>query len=96
MSRLRITALAAALIAAASLTGATAVPAAAAAWPHAQILKITGHGFGTGATSEAAESAAVVDLHGNYSGCGPYTLIYDNKQANVWHAEVEASCNFAI
>jgi hypothetical protein len=100
MSRLRMTAIAAAVVAAAvvaaaSLVGATAAPAFAAAQPHVLVRpdSITGHGLGDGATSQAAESAAVLDLHENYSGCGPWGLVYDTLEAGgYWAAEVVATC----
>jgi hypothetical protein len=82
MSRSRIAALAAALAAAAVLTGGTAAQAS-----------ITGRGDGYGATPAAAEHAAVIDLHGNYSGCGPWVLDFDNQLPNgTWWAEVSAGC----
>lgn len=94
MSTLRITALAAALIAAASLTGATAAPASAAARPHAQILAdITGYGFGYGSKASIAEVNAVFNLSANYSGCGSYSLVEDIYSGGFWTAEVTATCS---
>lgn len=91
MNRLRITALAAALTAAASLTGGMAAPASAAARP--DVLGLIGHGYGTGATSLAAQQAAFISLVDDYYGCGQYTVVYDTMQASgTWAAEVAAYC----
>jgi hypothetical protein len=93
MSRLRITALAAALIATASLTGATAAPASAAARPHAHIRPdITGIGIGYGGKDSTAEVNAVFNLSANYVGCGSYTLVEDIYSGGFWTAEVTATC----
>lgn len=88
MSTLRITSLAAALIAAASLTVGAAVPATASP------ALITGFGNGTGSTSAAAHQAASDDLIGNYFGCVPAlgNLVYDTHGSGGWNAEVTASC----
>jgi hypothetical protein len=85
MSTLRISALAATLIAAAALTTAVAVPAASAT--------IVGHGFGSGSTSAAAKQAATNDLEDNYFGCSVPILIFDTQGSNgIWSAEVGANC----
>jgi hypothetical protein len=82
MSRSRIAALAAALAAAAALAGGTAAQAS-----------MTGYGDGYGATPAAAEQAAVVDLHGNYWGCGQWVLDFDTQlPSGTWWAEVSAGC----
>lgn len=82
MSRSRIAAIAAALAAAATLIGGTAAQAS-----------FTGRGDGYGATPAAAEQAAVVDLHGNYGGCGPWVLDFDTQlPSGTWWAEVSAGC----
>jgi hypothetical protein len=84
MIRLRNTALAAALIAAASLiTVTTAAPASA---------EITGRAYDTGPTLQAAESAALADLDGNYFGCGPYWVLADGDTDGTWFAWIEADC----
>jgi hypothetical protein len=83
MSRLRIQLLAAtALVAAVSFAGGTAA-----------LASIGGEGFGTGPTALAAEHAAWLDLHGNYSGCTPPFLAYDTQNPDgTWSAEVTAVC----
>lgn len=85
MSTLRITALAATLLAAVSLTAGTAVPAANAS--------IVAHGYGKGSTSLAAENAAKSDLENSYFGCDIPILISDTQGSNgIWSAEVGANC----
>lgn len=83
MIRLRITALAAVLAAAASLTVATAVPASA---------EVTGLGFGSGPTEQAATTAAVAYLHDDYGGCGPYVVVSAVDNGGTWMVEVDANC----
>lgn len=82
MSRSRIAVLAAALAVAATFAGSTAAQAS-----------FTGRGDGYGATPAAAERAAIVDLHGNYGGCGPWVLDFDTQlPSGTWWAEVSAGC----
>lgn len=98
MSRLRIQLMAAAALAAAALAGGTAAPAWAAARPHvtAQIQArpdaFAAEDYGTGPTAAAAEHAAIVALHGDYSGCNTPVLVYDTLVNGTWFAEVAAAC----
>ena len=83
MSRLRIQLLiGTGLVAIASFAGASAASAS-----------VGGVGFGTGATALAAEHAADLALHGDYSGCGTPFLASDVQNPNgTWSAEVTAVC----
>ncbi len=96
MSASRITALAAALLAAASLTVGLAGQAAVAAQSrHDTHYDIIGYGYGTGSTSLAAKEAAEDSLEGDYYGCTPPLgdLVYDTEGSNgIWSAEVDANC----
>jgi hypothetical protein len=87
MSARRLTALAAALIAAASLTGGTAM--AASASPDTFI----GHSEGWGPTLAAAQSAADEQMYSDYYGCKqPFYLVSDGQLANgTWWAKVAAN-----
>ena len=80
--------LAAALASAALLVLGTASPALAS---HIYV----GFGSGSGATSQAAESAAITNLNEVNADClsGTLTLVYDTQQSSgTWAAEVSAKC----
>jgi hypothetical protein len=54
-----------------------------------------GFGSGSGATSQAAESAAITNLNEVNADClsGTITLVYDTQQSSgTWAAEVSAKC----
>jgi hypothetical protein len=76
---------AAALVAAATLTGLTATTAGAT---------IIGHGFGTGPTLNVADNAARNQLNGDYFGCKlPILVIGSGQNADgTWWEEVGANC----
>jgi len=89
MRRFVIPGLATATAAAALLIAGTATPALAD-------YIYTGYGVAFGATSSAAESAAIVNLNdiNNYE-CFPASikLVFDIEQSNgTWYAEVSARC----
>jgi hypothetical protein len=90
MRRLLIPAVAATLTAAALLTAGTAISASAST-PRIYV----GYGTGTGATSPAAEDAAIGNLNLVNVDCfeGTLTLIYDTLQpSGIWQAEVSEKC----
>jgi hypothetical protein len=61
--------------------------------PASATSTITGYGSGDGTTAALAERAAVMDLHGSFGHCGPYSLDYDTEYApGLWTAEVSAGC----
>lgn len=89
----RPTTLAAALIAAASFSGGTAL--AATSGPAATVRPNTfiAYDDGYGATASAAQKDAVFNLHGDYYGCTTPYLVFDDQQSDgSWWAEVEAAC----
>jgi hypothetical protein len=92
MSARRFTALAAALIAVAALTGGTA---AATARPQADVqpTTFTGRAEGYGPTLQAAQRAADEQIYADYYGCmPPFHLIADGQLADgTWWAEVAAN-----
>ncbi|TDQ00561.1 hypothetical protein EV186_102422 [Labedaea rhizosphaerae] len=89
MIRLRFSVFVASL---AAVPVAIGLAAPAAASPHTQYTFVA-YAEGYGATSSAAQSAAVRELNGDYFGCGPWVLVYDNQLANgTWDAEVAANC----
>jgi hypothetical protein len=77
---------------------ATAAAALLIAWTATPALAdsiYTGYGVAFGATSSAAESAAIVNLNDNNSDCFPASikLVFDIEQSNgTWYAEVSARC----
>jgi len=87
-----------ALVSAASFIGVSASPASAAVRPHpsghaSSRPDFAAHGFGSGATSAAAATAARDDLIGNYSGCTGFILVSDTQGSKgVWSAEESANC----
>lgn len=83
MSRLRIQLLAGTgLVAIASFAGASA------AWANFQ-----GEDTGTGPTAQAAQHAATLALHGDFSGCTNIGLVYDTQNPDgTWTAEVAGTC----
>lgn len=88
----RITALTAGiLIAAASFTG---VSAATAAHAHAsQASGFLAEDTADGPSASLAESAAIQQLHVDYSGCGVVTLVSDfSIGGGQWEATVESTC----
>jgi len=83
--------LAAALIAAASFSGGTAL--AATSGPATVRPNFIAYDDGYGATASAAQLDAVHNLHGDYYGCTTPYLVFDNQQSDgSWWAEVEANC----
>jgi hypothetical protein len=88
MPVIRIPRLAAAVVAAASLTAVTVAVAVPA---HASIV---GKDDGYGATLPLAEHNALVTLHGDYYGCLAPPYYYDSTQlANgTWYTWVAESC----
>jgi hypothetical protein len=97
MSMRRFTTLAAALIAGASFAAGTALPASAAAAPHAQGVSartFVCNDFGTGADAASAASAARLALISDYLVAGTIFLDYDVQNANgTWSAEVTSNCS---
>ena len=75
--------------AAATIIGTAALAVALAAPALATII---GMDFGTGTTALAAKEAATMQLHADFFGCGPVTVLRDNESGGIWHAEVEATC----
>ena len=85
--------LAAALIAAASFSGGTALAAASGTAATIRPNTFIAYDYGEGATASAAQQNAVSNLHGDYYGCTTPYLVSDNQQPDgTWYAEVEASC----
>jgi hypothetical protein len=84
--------MAAALSAAALLTAATSVPASASG-----LQNFACYGYGTGATSTAAESAAIANLDYTYKNDtrypGSLSVVYDTEgSSGTWSAEVVEKC----
>ncbi len=84
---------AAALIAAASFSGGTALAATSGHAATARPNTFIAYDDGYGATASAAQHDATQTLHGDYYGCGTVYLVFDNQQSDgSWWAEVEAAC----
>jgi hypothetical protein len=83
-----------ATLTAATLAGAVLVAVGTAGPASADLVRFyTGYGAGTGATSSAAETAAIKDLNAvNFQCSSVVTLIYDTLSGAVWSAEVSARC----
>jgi hypothetical protein len=101
MSMRQITTLAAALVAGASFGAAMAVPASAAAAPHARSQSqsvpsartFVCRDDGFGPTAIAAEDDAINNMEGDYVVASPIGLVSDVQDANgTWEAHVIANC----
>lgn len=100
MGRLRIVLMAAtALVAAASFAGGTAALASPAARPQIQVHvaarpnTVGAIDAGEGPTAAAAQRNATQQLHDDFFGCGPVSLVSDTQQPDgTWFAEVSAVC----
>jgi hypothetical protein len=87
MRKVPIPVLAAALTTAALLTVGPAVQASAG------VHGYTGFGSGTGATPQAAETAAVANLEAHQDCFPPTTLISDTQQSDgTWLAKISERC----
>jgi hypothetical protein len=88
-----------ALVAAVSFAGSTAALASPAARPQVQFQVAAGPrtvgaiDAADGATAVAAQRHATQQLHDDFFGCGPVSLLSDTQLPDgTWYAEVSAVC----